>query len=419
MAKIHSGTLSRISEMIPKIVFLMEIPTNMGDSRRFGFEELVETGLEPVIWDLSPVYYPHMSHFEFSPPPGVPAHLVRSARALGQLVDTLTPEDTIILIGASTESKIWRWRRYLKIVFAGRARITALAFGAIPNVAHEPMIQNWLHQLKLRALALKTNPVLYKDWLSRLWERLLVKSRFLRLLLLPKLELANIWAGTYAEEISPLLLGPQTGVKYIHELDYDQVLRETSRPLEECDYIVFLGFGGQDSGLLKLKNHMQPEQRAAKVSKFFDEIERASGLPVVIASHPRSVHGRFEPFYGGRPVIYHQTAHLVSRARLVLSSNDSTAISFVVSFRRPLLMISSQDFERSQAKVCQMMKRRLGVSNFIAEDEIENFEWPEVDKLLYSEYFDEYVKRPGTPQIPFWRSVAQDIHHENLIRNRP
>lgn len=405
--------------MSPRIVFLIEVPTNRADSTRFGFEELIESGLEPVIWDLSPIYYPHLSPTEFAPPSGVEAHLVTSAWALGQLLQTLTPLDTVILIGASTESKIWRWRKYLKMVFASRARIAALAFGAVPNVAREPATQNWSNRLIRRARALRNKPSLYKDWMSRLWERVLVRFHHLRSYLLPNWELSNVWAGTCAAEISPLIVGPQTRVKYIHELDYDQVLRESSRPLSDCDYIVFLGFGGQDSELLKLKNHIQPEQRAEKVSKFFDEIERVTGLPVVVAAHPRSARGRFEPFYGDRPVLYHETAHLVSRARLVLSSTDSTAISFVVAFSRPMLMISSHDFEPAQVKVCQMMKRRLGVSTFVAEDKIEQFEWPEVDEVLYSAYFDEYIKRPGTPQIPFWRSVAKDIHHENLILKSP
>jgi len=396
----------------------MEIPTNFGDSMRFGFEELVAAGLEPVIWDLSPIYYPHASDIGFTPPPGVEAHLVHSVHALRQLVENVTSNDTIVLIGASTESKIWRWRKYLQIMFGSRARIAALAFGAIPIVAHEPNAQNWVNRQKRRARVLRSQPTLYTDWLSRLWERLLVRSRFLRSHLLPKRELDYVWAGSYAEEISPLIVGPQTGVKYIHELDYDHLFRESSQPLEECDYIVFLGFGGQDSDLLKMQNYIQPEERAAKVSKFFDEIERVTGFPVVIAAHPRSVPGRFESYYGDRPVHYHETARLISQARLVLSSNNSTAISMVVAFGRPMLMIWSHYFEQSQAEVCRMMRRRLGVNTLVAEDEIEHFEWPEVNESLYSAYFDEYVKRPGTPQIPFWRSVAQDINDDNLTRTR-
>jgi hypothetical protein len=374
--------------------------------------------LEPIIWDLSPIYFPHVVHSEFAHPPGVTAHLVLSAHSLGQLVETLTSTDTIILIGASAESKIWRWRKNLAIVFSSRARIAALAFGAVPIVAKEPDTQSWINRMMRRSSALRKQPSIYKDWFFRLWERLLLRFNFLRSHLLPKWELNNVWAGTYAEEISPLIVGPQTQVKYIHELDYDHVLRESSRPLEECDYIVFLGFGGQDSDILKIKNLMQPEEKAAQLSKFFDKIECVTGLPVIIASHPRSTYGRFEPFYGGRPVRYHETARLVSQARLVLCANDSTAISLVAAFGRPMLMISSRNFDQSQAKVCQMMKRILGVSTLYAEDKIEQFEWPEVDQFLYSTYFQEYVKRPGTPQIPFWRSVAQDIHDDNWTRSR-
>jgi hypothetical protein len=400
-----------------KVVFLLEIPTNFGDPTRFGFEELVAAGLEPVIWDLSPIYLPHLIQSEFTPPPGVKANLVLSARALGQLVDTLTSTDTIILVGASAESKVWKWRRNLEILFAGRARIAALAFGAVPIVANEPDTQSWINRIKRRVRALRKKPSIYKDWLFRLWERLLIKSHFLRSRLVPKWELNYVWAGTYAEEISPLIIGPQTNVKYIHELDYDQVLRESSKPLEECDYMVFLGFGGQDSDILKIKNTMQPEKKAEHLSRFFDKIEGVTGMPVIIASHPRSKPGRFEPFYGDRPIRYHETAHLISRARLVLCANDSTAISLVAAFGRPMLMVSSRYFDESQTKVCQMMKRLLGVSTLYAEEEIEQFDWPEVDDCLYSAYFHEFVKRPGTPEIPFWRSVAQDINYENRTRS--
>ena len=400
--------------MIPRLVFLLEIPANPADKDRFGFEQLRSAGVIPEIWDLSPIYFPHATSIEFSPPVGIDAHLVRSTSELDALVQSLTSQDTILLIGASTESRIWRWRECLKIIFASQARITALAFGAVPNVYLEPQVMAWGNRQIRRARTVVTRPHVISEQLFRRWERLLVRLPRLRARVLPVWALDHIWVGTFAEEISPLIVSERTAVKYIHELDYDLVLRESPRNPDECNYMVFLGFGGQDADLLRIDHYLEPEKRAETLARFFDKLESLTGHPIVIASHPRARPGRFEPFFGGRPVIYHETARLISQASLVLSSNDSTAISMVVAFQRPMMMISSSHFEPAQSRVCQMMERLLGVTSLSADGSIDHFEWPEVDQALYTAYFERYVKRPGTPETAFWRVVAADIHAANL-----
>lgn len=84
---------------------------------------------------------------------------------------------------------------------------------------------------------------------------------------------------------------------------------------------------------------LKKEEWLKKLNKFFDELEKKSNLKIVISAHPKS-HHNVKRFFKNRQVYFHKTQELIYKSKLVLIENSS-AISFVIKYLKPALMIYS------------------------------------------------------------------------------
>lgn len=129
----------------------------------------------------------------------------------------------------------------------------------------------------------------------------------------------------------------------INSFDYDEYLNLrgiAAKPNTER-FIVFLDeYLPHHPDFLLLKMETLPENiYYSNLNSFFDEIERNYDAKVVIAAHPKSNYLKYNPF-NERQIINNNTAQLVRDSILVLA-HMSTAISFGVFFRKPILLLAS------------------------------------------------------------------------------
>ena len=80
------------------------------------------------------------------------------------------------------------------------------------------------------------------------------------------------------------------------------------------------------------------------ITKFFDQLEAQTEVSIVIAGHYKSQLPPIAACFGNRPVHYGKTLELIRSCKYVIS-RDSTAVSYAVIFRKPLIFIYSDEIE--------------------------------------------------------------------------
>jgi hypothetical protein len=151
---------------------------------------------------------------------------------------------------------------------------------------------------------------------------------------------------------------------------------------------------------------------------FFNHVERETGLPVIIAAHPRSEHLKLEELERlyRKKVIRGQTPQLVRDCSLVIA-HMSTAINFAILFQKPILFVTTDKLERMVsgkfkpgiyiATVARALNQTpVNADHPASFDTVPIFS---IDKKAYHDYRQAYIKMDGTPDKPFWEIVSSFI----------
>jgi hypothetical protein len=133
----------------------------------------------------------------------------------------------------------------------------------------------------------------------------------------------------------------------------------------------------------------------SKLEVLFSAIEVGTGLRVVIAPHPKST-GLVPCAIRARMAEVGHTVELVRGSELVLC-HASTAVSFAVLFRKPLMFITTDEIERSHYReaIARMSgnfaSRRVNADRFASAD----LTIPHVDENLYQAYEHAFIRAPN------------------------
>lgn len=129
--------------------------------------------------------------------------------------------------------------------------------------------------------------------------------------------------------------------------DYDNYLnaRNNARLINER-YCVFLDINlgyHPDVKIAGLGDQIDPNNYMNSLNRFFDMVEKKTGVKVVIAAHPIS---HYKPTdFGQRTIVKDVTPELVKDAEFVISHN-SASISYAVLNKKPILFIYTEDMEK-------------------------------------------------------------------------
>lgn len=191
---------------------------------------------------------------------------------------------------------------------------------------------------------------------------------------------------------------------------YDYVVWQTVAPLTSSDpYVVFLDQAYPDHpDFVKVLgfNPFTRESYYPRIESLLRHVSDGFGMPVFIALHPRSSDAEPKPYQGFQTFLG-RTASLVKGARLVIA-HDSTAVSFAVLGRKPLLLVEVD--ERSKrpyiGNVTRNVSAILGAPVIHMSDRtllpLDKFA---VDESKYAHYEESYIRHPACNGIPLWDRV--------------
>lgn len=204
---------------------------------------------------------------------------------------------------------------------------------------------------------------------------------------------------------------------WAHAFDYDTYLGVAHRRVggERVDrYAVYLDEDIVDHPDLQhcgFKPVTTAERFYPRLNRFFSEVERALGLPVVIAAHPKADHQAHPERFAGRESISGRSAELVRDGALVIG-HASCSLNFPMLWRKPVAIVTSDDLERSY--LGPYIAARAAVTDATPFN-IDRNQWPldrqrmlMVDEGAYDDYREAYIKAGG-PDKPVWEIFADYV----------
>lgn len=236
---------------------------------------------------------------------------------------------------------------------------------------------------------------------------------------LRRLGLIAPFAVTFAAGAVGIAASAHAGrVVPVNYFDYDlyvQAKRAGAQRLVQGRYIVFLDSNlpyHSDLAFLGYR-HIDPERYYGSLNRFFEILEQAYGLGVVIAAHPRANYD--SRTFAGRPVERMVTAELVRDADFALS-HTSTAMSYAVLNCKPLMFIYTDDmaatYERSVMREMRCYARCLDapVFNVNAVSLARPPALPPLNAARYQRYKYDFLTSPESENSPtqeiFWRELC-------------
>ena len=204
-----------------------------------------------------------------------------------------------------------------------------------------------------------------------------------------------------------------------HSLDYDVYLANKNiKPTHVEPYAVFLDedmFYHSDYEYLKIKPPVTKEIYYNSMKNFFNIFAKLNKIKVIVAAHPRSSYKLRPDLWGDFDVLIGKTHELVSNASVVLC-HQSTALSFAVLWSKPIIFLTTNELDSSIygpnihlfSKL--LNSQVLNIDMQVDINRIESIKSP--NEYAYRNYKDQYIKTPGSEDIPFWEIFIQYVKCE-------
>jgi len=164
------------------------------------------------------------------------------------------------------------------------------------------------------------------------------------------------------------------------------------------------------------EKHLTCDRYYPSLCRFFDYAEKELELEVIIAAHPKSNHVDYPEYFGRRRVFRDQTLHLIKKSKLVIS-HASTALAYVVLEKKPLLFLTSAEYEAdlSYSKFMEINALFLGTSLINIDEEPYSVNWEKelaVNEAMYLRYRQQYLKKEGSEELNSWQILANHLKRE-------
>lgn len=386
---------------LKKLVYVSPRPFNLRERRRLGIEKLLDRGRRVEYWDLSSPWSDGSAVEEQPIPPVGHDDLVKQYRSRGEALEKLESlgPDTVAVPLLALNA------RHLDIYRAlGRSR-------CVLGTQYLNYIPTWSN--KRCSLTAKIG-----EKIARPWQLLSTLKGKAAMVVSNTIRRADFCLAGGQKSLSMIpLRGDRTDIAWCHALDYDiylQVLEET------CEK---LGYGSDSAAVfldeivpnhpdyeeLGLTPYVDAEQYYEAMKRCFEHIERRYDLRVIVAAHPKRKWTKDSCYWGEYCVDLGRTAQLVRSADLVVA-HASTALSFAVLFKKPVLLVTMDAFSDTRIGVNISGRGELLSAPVINADDIDVDTLPawddiEVEEAAYKEYKTNYIKVPGSPRKYSWEII--------------
>lgn len=408
------GDDALLPERVDTVVLLNRWPMSRGRARALGLECLERAGIGVVVCDLSPMLNSGVAaaHPEKDPLIGANVRAIRDARVLDALVSEFARRALFVDFVVGTADIDRPASRVFRILAKHRAAYCVVSGGDLPVAASGAATASAGRLLgRLRGLG-------FRGTVTALVTRLIrVLRTHTRLYPVP----ARVY-GTSSERLRAFMQRygvPGDAFVPINSLDHDTYLRYVRKHPEAAaapgQTAVFLeeGVTGHRDFTLLGMEPVPEEPYLDLMRHLFDRIEERTGLRVVVAAHPNSVYSSGSKGFGDREIVHGRTVELVAESKLVIA-HVSTAVSFAVLFRKPLLLVASGTMAASgYASQADAMAGVLGLSVLTLQEGAPvpaGLELPEcAPEEGYRTYEYRYLTSPGVEDMTFPEFVVSDL----------
>ena len=211
--------------------------------------------------------------------------------------------------------------------------------------------------------------------------------------------------------------------KLIETFDYEyQIFRYFKKKIYKKKYIVFVDQMADlpfDEQVLHNKKHYLDKNKYwTNLNIFLNFCEKKFRLKSIIAAHPRrdkkdlpNIDKRF---------IFNKTPQLIKDSALVVL-HQSTAISLAVLFKKPMVLLTLDEFEKMLGRVVEIKKisKELNL-NLINLDKFNNKKNKKLDKnklkidnKKYQTYLDNHIKFKNNKSSNIWGIVFKELEGSN------
>jgi hypothetical protein len=381
--------------MIKRAIFFLDYPFDKRDYNRFGIEVLKKNGFNVEVWGFVPLLHPAViGNVKIKNPMQIDMSFSQKSEVISAIKGLKQSDIVIMLIPYYIES-LFIYKALSKIgvpycVMAvnslpanPKKRSSVFKLLRIKNVTHKKICDLFFKRLPFRCVGVKSASILF--------------------------------AGGAASNPSNFPVDDNTEILWLHTLDYDLYLELLSEPIEVNKIIgVFL-----DEYMPFHPDYLHSSLPAPETEEtyykglcaFFRLIESKYDARIVIAAHPRSHYSEHPDFFEGREVIRENTLELVSRSGFVIC-HSSTSVNFAVLFSKPILFVTSDKIDKSwygpqiRSMADAFGKLPINVDSSISIDLNKEIE---IDDKVYSDYKCNYIKVPGSKELPFWEIVSSYI----------
>jgi hypothetical protein len=392
---------------IKNVVFFLEQPFTKRNYDRFGIEILTANGFDVSVVDFTPLLHPavaqstkSLAYREFGS-----VHPITTREEARRAVSRFTPDDTFVinLLGYNAAT----FCIYRQLTQRGM-RYAVHVSGAMPDPHAEqlPLLKRMRSFWKsLRHSPTKTGYL--KSIITSIPFRLRAKS----------VKGATWWlaGGSESPKGYALPFDADTRVLFIHSMDYDVYLKTREKTISATKTAVFLDqyLPFHPDRLYFLVNYpVTPEEYYPKLRALFLHLKERCGLDTVIAAHPKSDYELHEECFAGFDVVRDRTADLIRSSKLVIA-HGTTAVSLAVLFRKPILFVTTNQLERSAIRDhIHTLAAWLGKGVVNIDEPLDAIDLTaesEVNEERYRYYQNCYIVKDGTPELPFWQIVADEL----------
>jgi hypothetical protein len=188
-----------------------------------------------------------------------------------------------------------------------------------------------------------------------------------------------------------------------HAFDYNIYLRNTSNK-KYLDKIVFIDQDWPspfELNIRKGREFVTFEGYWKSLNIFFDYLENKFKKEVVVARHPRA---KKNTKISDRKIITNFTDQLIKYSYINIS-HSSNAIQFVLLYKKPLIIISTNELEQNQGTVAYtemfslakaLDKKILNIDRFSSADLLKAMK---VNNKIYNRYINNYIKEINSIKI--------------------
>jgi hypothetical protein len=381
---------------ITKIVFLHEGHFSRTYYEMFGIKILEDNGFKVEVWNFMP-FLKNVDFQEATPPDPIAwdgYHVFQTKKEANKAISSVMPT-SLVICGLHYSFETYTFYRALtkrKIIFCSNLAM-ALPTGTISSIRS---VSNILQKIKFKRL------------MNRAFQMIPFEMTGVK-----PVDIVFAMGDKFFRHGYPM--NEKSEILDVHFYDYDKFLMENEKPSHVDPKVgVFL-----DECLAFHPDNIDMAVPAVKVEEyypllctFFDYLEQTRGVRIIVAAHPRSKYDEMPDLFGGRAVIRGKTVELVKKAGFVIL-HQSMSLNYAVLFEKPMIFITTDKVEEyliedpSPEWLATFFGKKL--HNLNDTIEIDFTKELTVDRKAYRAYRNAYIKKDGSPELPFWQIVANRI----------